>query len=63
MEEVRKNGKLVEEKAIAYIQQIIRGYNSVHNIKVIHRQLDPTNILNAGLELKIADFSEAIYQQ
>lgn len=41
------------------MQQIIKGYLSIHCNGIIHRDLKPMNIFLKGKELRIADFGFA----
>ena len=57
---LKNYGSFTEEKSISYIKQIINGYRAIKQASIIHRNLEPSNILISGLELKIADYSDAI---
>jgi len=52
-----KHGKLKEEDARRFFQQIISGVDYCHRHNVVHRDLKPENLLlDAALHVKIADF-------
>ncbi|KAM6498911.1 Protein kinase-like domain containing protein [Amanita muscaria] len=50
-------GRLSEERARRFFQQIISGIEYSHRLKIVHRDLKPENVLlDDGLNVKIADF-------
>ena len=52
-----KHGKLKEEDARRFFQQIISGVDYCHRHNVVHRDLKPENLLlDQSLNVKIADF-------
>ena len=52
-----KHGKLREEDARRFFQQIISGVDYCHRHNVVHRDLKPENLLlDESLNVKIADF-------
>uniref|UniRef100_H2Z923 Acetyl-CoA carboxylase kinase n=1 Tax=Ciona savignyi TaxID=51511 RepID=H2Z923_CIOSA len=52
-----KHGKLNENEARKFFQQIISGVNYCHRHKVVHRDLKPENLLlDARNNVRIADF-------
>ncbi|KAL3869068.1 hypothetical protein ACJMK2_041795 [Sinanodonta woodiana] len=52
-----KHGKLKEEEARRFFQQIISGVDYCHRHMVVHRDLKPENLLlDSNLNVKIADF-------
>jgi len=52
-----KHGKLKEEEARRFFQQIISGVDYCHRHNVVHRDLKPENLLlDHTLNVKIADF-------
>ena len=52
-----KHGKLKEEDARRFFQQIISGVDYCHRHNVVHRDLKPENLLlDQALNVKIADF-------
>merc|ERR1719237_455111 len=52
-----KNGKLKEDDARRFFQQIISGVDYCHRHNVVHRDLKPENLLlDTNLNVKIADF-------
>lgn len=52
-----EKGKLDEDKARRFFQQIIGAVECCHRHKVVHRDLKPENLLlDEGLNVKIADF-------
>merc|ERR1711962_1556312 len=52
-----KHGKLKEEDARRFFQQIISGVDYCHRHNVVHRDLKPENLLlDNNLNVKIADF-------
>ncbi|XP_062509421.1 5'-AMP-activated protein kinase catalytic subunit alpha-2-like isoform X1 [Corticium candelabrum] len=56
-EYIIKHGKLSEEKARRFFQQIISGVSYCHRHMVVHRDLKPENLLlDAEANVKIADF-------
>lgn len=51
------HGRLSEEDARRFFQQIISGVEYCHNFMVVHRDLKPENLLlDSDLNVKIADF-------
>ncbi|KAI9667036.1 MAG: Protein kinase [Trizodia sp. TS-e1964] len=51
------HGKMVEEKARTFFQQIICAVEYCHRHKIVHRDLKPENLLlDENLNVKIADF-------
>ncbi|GJU51197.1 acetyl-CoA carboxylase 1 [Tanacetum coccineum] len=56
------NGRLEENEARHYFQQIISGVESCHLHKVVHRDLKPENLLlDSKGNVKVADFGLANY--
>ncbi|XP_020529339.1 serine/threonine-protein kinase ATG1t [Amborella trichopoda] len=57
---IRRNGRVEEEIARKFMQQLGSGLNVLHALHVIHRDLKQENILLSALDsdavLKIADF-------
>ncbi|KAL8992005.1 MAG: hypothetical protein Q9169_007451 [Polycauliona sp. 2 TL-2023] len=52
-----KHGKMPEEKARRFFQQIVCAVEYCHRHKIVHRDLKPENLLLDGdLNVKIADF-------
>lgn len=52
-----KNGRLVEDEARRFFQQIVSGVDYCHRHMVVHRDLKPENLLlDHNLNVKIADF-------
>jgi len=52
-----KHGKLTEDKARRFFQQILSGVEFCHRYNVVHRDLKPENLLlDQDLNVKIADF-------
>jgi len=52
-----KNGKLKEDDARRFFQQIISGVEYCHRHNVVHRDLKPENLLlDQNLNVKVADF-------
>ncbi|CAL8124794.1 unnamed protein product [Orchesella dallaii] len=52
-----KHGKLKEEEARRFFQQIISGVDYCHRHMIVHRDLKPENLLlDHNLHVKIADF-------
>jgi len=52
-----KHGKLTEDKARRFFQQIMSGVEYCHRHNVVHRDLKPENLLlDQNLNVKIADF-------
>ncbi|KAG6818604.1 hypothetical protein H0H93_003560 [Arthromyces matolae] len=51
------NGRMAENQARRFFQQIIAGIEYSHRLKIVHRDLKPENILlDDELNVKIADF-------
>ncbi|KNC73115.1 hypothetical protein SARC_14327, partial [Sphaeroforma arctica JP610] len=56
-EYIVKHGKLSEDAARTFFQQIISGVEYCHRHKVVHRDLKPENLLlDTNNNVKIADF-------
>jgi len=56
-EYIVKHGKLKEDEARRFFQQIISGVDYCHRHNVVHRDLKPENLLlDQSLNVKIADF-------
>jgi serine/threonine protein kinase len=53
---IKKHEKLKESVTIGIIEQIIAGYKYLLQMKVLHRDLKPPNILKSGPTWKICDF-------
>lgn len=53
---------LPEHEAVPLMNQIINGYNNIHDKGIIHRDLKPANIFLRNQEIKIADFGFAMKQ-
>lgn len=52
-----EKGRLVEDEARHFFQQIISGVEYCHRNMVVHRDLKPENLLlDAKMNIKIADF-------
>ncbi|KAF2841873.1 Pkinase-domain-containing protein [Patellaria atrata CBS 101060] len=52
-----KHGKMAEDKARRFFQQIIGAVDYCHRHKIVHRDLKPENLLlDSNLNVKIADF-------
>ena len=52
-----KNGKMAEDKARKFFQQIVCAVEYCHRHKIVHRDLKPENLLlDEQLNVKIADF-------
>ena len=52
-----KHGKLTEDRARRFFQQILSGVEFCHRYGVVHRDLKPENLLlDDKLNVKIADF-------
>jgi carbon catabolite-derepressing protein kinase len=52
-----QNGKLTEDKARRFFQQIVCAVEYCHRHKIVHRDLKPENLLlDENLNVKIADF-------
>ncbi|KAA1100401.1 hypothetical protein PGTUg99_026045 [Puccinia graminis f. sp. tritici] len=52
-------GRLSEDEALNYFQQIIRGVDYCHRFNICHRDLKPENLAN---NIKIADFGMAAWE-
>mmetsp|Transcript_17152 Transcript_17152/g.2831 ORF Transcript_17152/g.2831 Transcript_17152/m.2831 type:complete len:142 (-) Transcript_17152:975-1400(-) len=54
---IERRGKLSEDEARSYFQQIICGIEYCHRHRVTHRDIKPENLLiDADKNIKIADF-------
>ena len=52
-----KHGKMAEDKARRFFQQIVSAVEYCHRHKIVHRDLKPENLLlDSDLNVKIADF-------
>lgn len=59
-----QKGKLPVPEALGYFQQIIGAMDYCHHFNIAHRDLKPENILlDKDLNIKIADFGMAAWQQ
>jgi serine/threonine protein kinase len=62
--QMQREGPFPEAKAVDYIRQIVEGYKAIHELRIVHRQLEPSNILSTNNHiLKIGEFSQAIYEK
>ena len=52
----RRNSPFSEEEALKIFRDILKGYLTCFELKVIHRDLKPANILINGGVYKLADF-------
>lgn len=59
-DELKNTGPFKEDKSIAYVRQLISGYQHLYEAEIIHRSIQPENILSKGFQLKIGDFSDAL---
>lgn len=60
---IRKTGKLSEEQIKQVLHQVISGLKHIHEMRIVHRNLNPANILfNEEGEALISDFGLAIYE-
>ncbi|KAH7886390.1 kinase-like domain-containing protein [Phlebopus sp. FC_14] len=51
------NGRMPEQRARRFFQQLISGIEYSHQLKIVHRDLKPENVLlDDDLNVKIADF-------
>jgi carbon catabolite-derepressing protein kinase len=51
------NGRMPEQRARRFFQQLISGIEYSHKLKIVHRDLKPENVLlDDDLNVKIADF-------
>lgn len=58
-----KKGRLSENEAGSFFQQIVRGVAFCHQYMICHRDLKPENLLLDGsCRIKIADFGMANLQ-
>ncbi|WAQ85410.1 hypothetical protein PtA15_6A38 [Puccinia triticina] len=56
-------GRLSEDEALNYFQQIIRGVDYCHRFNICHRDLKPENLLlDKANNIKIADFGMAAWE-
>ena len=56
-----KRGKMPEDEARRFFQQIIAAVEYCHRHKIVHRDLKPENLLlDDQLNVKIADFGLSI---
>ncbi|KNZ48839.1 CAMK/CAMKL/GIN4 protein kinase [Puccinia sorghi] len=60
-------GRLSEDEALNYFQQIIRGVDYCHRFNICHRDLKPENLVRVLLldkanNIKIADFGMAVWE-
>ena len=57
---IRKKGKLSEKEAVAVAKQVCEGLAEAHELRVVHRDLKPQNIMiNERNHAKIMDFGIA----
>ncbi|KAH0980064.1 hypothetical protein GBA52_007241 [Prunus armeniaca] len=63
-DEIAKNGRLKEEDARRYFQQLINAVDYCHSRGVYHRDLKPENLLlDSSGRLKISDFGLSTFEQ
>lgn len=56
-------GRLENEEALGYFQQIINAIDYCHRFNIAHRDLKPENLLlDADMNIKVADFGFATWQ-
>ena len=54
---VVKSGRLKEQEALVFLQQIMSGLEYMHSLNIVHRDLKPENLLlDENKNIKIADF-------
>lgn len=59
LQELKKERRLDEQMAVAYLKDIVCGVKYLHTMGIIHRDLKPANILIKDGHCKIADFGFA----
>ena len=54
---ISNNGKLTEQEACKFYQQLVSGIEYLHNLNIVHRDLKPENLLlDYNKNIKIVDF-------
>lgn len=53
---IKKKGKLPEEEALKYLDQLRNGFYACFKANILHRDIKPSNILFKEGVLKLADF-------
>ncbi|MQL41428.1 hypothetical protein EI012_26330, partial [Escherichia coli] len=63
-DKIAKNGRLKEDEARSYFQQLINAVDYCHSRGVYHRDLKPENLLlDSNGVLKVSDFGLSTYAQ
>jgi serine/threonine protein kinase len=57
LEDKIKMSKMINEvEAVSYFTQLMSAFSVLHDKKILHRDIKPTNILFHNGKLKLADF-------
>ena len=62
-DEITNEGSFTEQKAAAYIEQVLRAISYCHGLGIVHRDLKPENLLidkDQNNILKLIDFGTAV---
>ncbi|XP_028226893.1 CBL-interacting serine/threonine-protein kinase 9-like isoform X2 [Glycine soja] len=62
-DKIAANGRLKEDEARNYFQQLINAVDYCHSRGVYHRDLKPENLLDSNGVLKVSDFGLSTYSQ
>ena len=63
-EYIQKKGKVTVDETVEYTKQIALGFDAIHRVGIVHRDIKSTNIIVTELgQVKIIDFGIAITEE